>query len=259
MAGNLPYTGTLLRQHDPDRFFLTLLQPAAARPALWSLLAFHHEIAKTRAVVSEPTLGFMRLQWWREALEKIYAGDSVPAHEILAPLAQAIHAYDLPFMLFDHMITGRAFDLEKGTPDTPEELRQYVNGTLTPLTLLMLKVCAQPEEGAALISTAYGIAGIMRAIPYEARQGRCFVPASLATMDQLFRDRDKCYEAMRVLHSEAAQALADAGVFKAGLLKQMGHATHLYLRHMERLGYDVRDQRFSTQPPFFHLRMLWSR
>ena len=71
MAEKLPYTGTLAQQHDPDRFFLTLLQPAPVRPALWALLAFNYEVAKTREVVSDPTLGFMRLQWWREALEKI--------------------------------------------------------------------------------------------------------------------------------------------------------------------------------------------
>ncbi len=258
MAEKLPYTGTLAQQHDPDRFFLTLLQPAAVRPALWALLAFNYEVAKTREVVSDPTLGFMRLQWWREALENIYAGNPPPAHEVLEPLDAAIRAHDLPFDLFDRLITGREFDLEKVTPDSIDELKQYISGTVTPLTLLMLKVCGQSDAGAAQISAAYGIVGLMRAIPYQAQQGRCFVLPSLATMDQLFRDADKSREALVALHNEAAQSLVDAGAFRAPLLKQMGHAAHLCLRAMDRLDYDVRDQRFGALPPFFHLR-LWLR
>lgn len=259
MAEKLPYTGTLAQQHDPDRFFLTLLQPAPVRPALWALLAFNYEVAKTREVVSDPTLGFMRLQWWREALEKIYAGNPPPAHEVLEPLAAAMRAHDLPFDLFDRLITGREFDLEKTTPDSIEELKQYIAGTVTPLTLLMLKVCGQPEEGAAQIAEAYGITGIMRAIPYQAQQGRCFVPPHMATLDQLFCDVDKSREVLVTLHNEAAQALVDAGVFQARLLKHMGNAVNIYLRAMDKLGYDVRDQRFGALPPFFHLRMWLAR
>lgn len=259
MAERLPYTGTLAQQHDPDRFFLTLLQPAAVRSALWALLAFNYEVAKTREVVSDPTLGLMRLQWWREALENIYADHPPPAHEVLAPLAAAIHAHELPFALFDRLITGREFDLEKVTPDSIEELKLYIAGTVTPLTLLMLKVCGQPDDGAAQISQAYGMAGIMRAIPYQAQQGHCFVPPPLATLDQLFRDADKSREALVTLHNDAAQALVDAGIFKARLLKHMGNAVSLYLRAMDKLDYDVRDQRFGAPPPFFHLRMWLAR
>lgn len=226
---------------------------------MWALLAFNYEVAKTREVVSDPTLGFMRLQWWREALERIYAGHPPPAHEVLEPLSVAIRAHDLPFDLFDRLIAGREFDLEKVTPDSVEELNLYIAGTVTPLTLLMLKVCGQPEDGASQISYAYGLAGIMRAIPYQAQQGRCFVPPHLATMDQLFRDSDKSREALVTLHNEAAQALVDAGTFKARLLKQMGNAVSLYLRAMDKLDYDVRDQRFGASPPFFHLRMWLAR
>lgn len=259
MAEKLPYTGTLARQYDPDRFFLTLLQPAALRPALWALLAFNYEVAKTHEVVSDQTLGLMRLQWWREALEKNYAGATAPAHEILTPLAAAIRAHDLSFALFDCLIAGREFDLETETPDSIHELKQYIASTVTPLTLLMLKIGAQPEDGAAHISEAYGLAGIMRAIPYQAQQGRCFVPSHLASMDQLFRDAEKSREVLVALHNEAAQALVDAGAFRSSLLKHMGHAADMHLCMMDRLRHNVRDQRFGMLPPFYHLRLWLAR
>ncbi|HEY0901471.1 MAG TPA: squalene/phytoene synthase family protein, partial [Micavibrio sp.] len=244
MSEKLPYTGTLARQYDPDRFFLTLLQPAALRPALWALIAFHYEVAKTREVVSEPTLGFMRLQWWRENIEKICNGAAAPAHEVLQPLAAAIGAYQLPFALFDRLITAREFDLEQGTPESLPELVKYLSDTVTPLTELMLKVCGQDATGAGEISIAYGLAGVMRAIPFHARQGRCMVPPTLADIDMLFSNDEKRRAALVILHNMAAQSLVDAGLFHAPLLKHMAKAADLYLSHMNKLDYDVRDARF---------------
>lgn len=256
MSQVIPYTGTLVRQHDPDRFFLTLLQPASVRPALWALLAFNYEVAKTREVVSEPTLGYMRLQWWREALEKLYAGHSAPKHEILEPLADVIRQYKIPFELFDTLLTGREFDLEDKTPETITDLKNYIDSTVAPLTRLMLVVANEPADGADHISQAYGIAGLMRAIPSHAQQGRCFIPKQLSTLDELFRDGEKRQNVLINLHNEACQELVEAGSFKSRLLRQMGDVARLYLNHMSRLKYDLLNERFSQMPPFFHLRLM---
>ena len=51
--------------------------------------AANHEIAKTAEVVSEPAIGQIRLQWWREALEGVEAGRP-RAHEVAIPLAEAV-------------------------------------------------------------------------------------------------------------------------------------------------------------------------
>ena len=211
MAENLPYTGTLIRQHDPDRFFMTLLEPASVRPALWALLAFHYEVAKTREVVSEPTLGYMRLQWWRDALEKLYAGNPPPAHEVLEPLAAVIQKYSLPFDLFDELISAREFDLDGTVPENLEVLQRYTTSTVAPLTKLILKVCGDSAAGVEQISCAYGLTGVMRAIPFMAQQGRSLVPVDMASSDDLFRDQVRCHEVLLQIHEAAAQSLVDAG------------------------------------------------
>lgn len=257
MSDGLPYTGSLVRQHDPERFFLTLLAPAAVRPALWAVLAFNYEVAKTREVVSEPTLGFIRLQWWRDALTSLYAGNNPPAHEILEPLSAAIRTYDLPFDLFDAVLTGREFDLEDKIPATVVEMKDYISSTATPLVKLMLKICGESLDGAAPIAMAYGIAGLMRAIPFHAQQGRCFVPLELGTQDDLFRDVDLRHDVMTDLHNKACSELVAAGSFRSKFLKRKAKATHIYLRHMNRLDYDLLDPRYAATPPFFHVRLLF--
>ena len=66
---NLSPLARLVRRHDRDRFLTALFAPAERREDLLALYAFNYEIAKTREVVSEPVLGQIRLQWWRETID----------------------------------------------------------------------------------------------------------------------------------------------------------------------------------------------
>ena len=123
----LSYCGELVRKHDPDRFFMSLMQPADRREALWALYAFNYEIAKTREVVTDTTLGLIRLQWWRDGIAEIYDGKDVRQNEILPTLAQAIKDYDLPQKLFEDLCYAREFDLEGVIPaDMAGLLKPYV-------------------------------------------------------------------------------------------------------------------------------------
>jgi len=79
-----------LRRHDRDRYLSALFVPADRRGAAIALYVFNHEIAKTREVVTEPLLGQIRLQWWREAIGEAYAGGAIRPHEVMTPLAGAI-------------------------------------------------------------------------------------------------------------------------------------------------------------------------
>src|SRR6202045_4412867 len=62
----------LVRRHDRDRFQTVLFAPAARREALFALYAFNYEIARVRESVTEPMLGRLRLEWWREIIAAAY-------------------------------------------------------------------------------------------------------------------------------------------------------------------------------------------
>ena len=100
----------LLRQHDIDRFRFGLLAAAQHREAVFTLYAFNHEVAKTRESVSETMIGAIRLQWWRDSIDGIFAG-SPRQHEIIEPLAACISTYGLPRRPFDDLINARERDL----------------------------------------------------------------------------------------------------------------------------------------------------
>src|SRR5215469_14316459 len=66
-ADRLSSVAALVQRHDRDRYQTVLFAPVAHREALFALYAFNYEIARVRERVTEPILGRMRLEWWREA------------------------------------------------------------------------------------------------------------------------------------------------------------------------------------------------
>ena len=71
----------LVRRHDRDRFQTVLFAPTARREALFALYAFNYEIASVRKRVTVPTLGRIRLEWWRETIAAAYEGGPAKASQ----------------------------------------------------------------------------------------------------------------------------------------------------------------------------------
>lgn len=172
----------LLRRYDYDRFLTGLFAPADRREALYAVYAFNLEIARTREAVSEPMLGQIRLQWWREAIEEIYAGRA-RRHEVVEPLAIAVADLALPRAAFDRLIDAREADLSDTVPENLEELGAYARetgGAILNLAGAVLGATDEASVGALeATGTAYALAGILRAVPFHARSKRQLLPADL--------------------------------------------------------------------------------
>ncbi len=180
-----------LRRFDYDRYLCTLFAPPAARDALFALYAFNLEVAKIRELVSEPMLGEIRLQWWREAVEGIYGG-ATRRHQCVEALAAAIGRHDLPRAPFDALIDARAFDLTDGPPATLGDLEAYADVTSGALQVIALNVLGGGREDAVAAARSAGIAwalvGLIRAVPFHAGGGRLYLPADLLDAAGVSRD-----------------------------------------------------------------------
>ena len=82
------YCNDLVRRRDEDRWLSAQYASAEDRTRLTVLYAFHQELTQIPAAVSEPPLGEIRLQWWREALDEALSGQKVRAHPVVQALAQ---------------------------------------------------------------------------------------------------------------------------------------------------------------------------
>lgn len=171
-----------VRRYDHDRYLTALFAPADRREDLFALYAFNLEVAKTREVVSEPMLGQIRLQWWRESIDGAYAGDP-RRHEVVEPLAAAITRHGLDRTLFDRLIDGREADMDDEAPTDLDCLINYAQVTGAPVTQLAAQMLGATDpasqEAARLVGTGWALTGIIRAVPFLARGHRCRLPANL--------------------------------------------------------------------------------
>jgi NADH dehydrogenase [ubiquinone] 1 alpha subcomplex assembly factor 6 len=173
-ADRLSPVAALVRRHDRDRFQTVLFAPAARREALFALYAFNYEIARVRESVTEPMLGRMRLQWWRENIATAYEGGPVRRHPVVEPLTVVIRELALTREHFDRLIDARETDLEDQPPASLAALEDYAEGTSARLVYLALEVLGVRDpaaiEAGLHVGIAHSLAGLLRAMSVRARQ-----------------------------------------------------------------------------------------
>ena len=174
----------LVRRHDRERYQTALFAPVARREALFALYAFNYEIARTRESVSEPMLGQIRLQWWREVITAAYDMTPVRRHEVSLPLAAAIRERGLSRHYFDRLIDGRERDLDDSPPASLASLEDYAEATSASLVQLACEALYAGDDAdmaaARHIGIAFALTGLLRAMPFHARAGRCYIPAEIS-------------------------------------------------------------------------------
>lgn len=272
---DLSYSGREVRKYDNDHFLTGLFAPADRREALFALHAFNLEIAKTREVVSEPILGQMRLQFWRDGIAAVYEGGSVPRHGVMDPLAEAIRRHGLSRALFDRLIDAREADLDDDPPANLTCLVNYAEVTGAPLVQLALEILGVRDEEAQAagrqVGIGYALAGILRAVPFHARQHRQLLPADLmakhgASSADLFELRSKPevrpvvaeVAAAARSHLEEARALRRT-VPKAALPALLPAVlAELHLRVVAKEGNDVFAPRVLMPNPFRQAKLAWA-
>ena len=153
---------------DPDRLRASKLAEPMAQTALGWIYAFHLELAKVPELVSEPMIGEIRYQWWREAVAEIYEGGHVRAHEVTTPLSIVLREYDVPRFWVDRLIDGRNRDLDPSPFVNITEAIDYCHQTSGVLMQIAARcLTADFDEQAVLAAgEAWGLTGLARAYRY---------------------------------------------------------------------------------------------
>jgi phytoene synthase len=111
-AASHRYVLDLVRVADRDRFLGALFAPEPVRSDLLALLAFDHELARTRSVTREPMLARIRLEWWREAVTEA-AGTAKPrAQPIVESLSETVRRHQLAPQGLVALIDAREEEIE---------------------------------------------------------------------------------------------------------------------------------------------------
>lgn len=257
--------GLEVRRHDRDRFVTALFAPADRRESLFALYAFSAELARIRDSVSEPLLGEIRLQWWRDTVTALF-NDVEVAHPVAIGLGMAIRDHRISRDHLDRLIDARTADLVDDSPADLAALEAYVEGTAGTLAVLAVEALGAREPGAAEAAhhagMAWGLTGILRATPFRARAGRSVLPADLMEVHRLTVESLATGSASagmvpiaKIVADRVQHHLSLARSQRAAVPRRARAAlltvplTEVYLSRLKRAGYNLSDTSWSAVRP----------
>ncbi len=227
----------IAREADPDRSIAALFAPREARAGLFALYAFNAELARVAEQVSEAPLGAIRLQWWREAIECAASGEAT-GHPIADAVGDMVGAGGPTRERVSRervaaLIDARHFDVETKIMPDGAALDAYLHDTAGALFALAAEIAgakgasvkgASVEQAARAAGTAYGLTGLMRALPVHAARGLVFLPADAlrhygTSPEQVLAGKtsDGLGELLAALRAKAKEALRMAERLIGGL------------------------------------------
>lgn len=269
LASDYATCDALLKRDDRDRWLASLFLPTHLRPHIHALYAFSLEIARVRQRVSEPALGEIRFQYWREVLAGEVGGEANP---IAAALLDTIARFGLPRDPFVALIDARLFDLYDAPMPSVATLEAYAKATAASLFQLAASILdpgADAQSAAEHAGIAYAVTGLLRALSWHLAAGQVYIPRDILSAQGLRpedprsgRDNVALLAAladMRALarrHIRAFAAIPAGSAGKAALAFLPIALCEPYLREMERPGYDPFASRIDL-PEWRRLWLLW--
>jgi 15-cis-phytoene synthase len=175
---------TVARAYEPERYLAATLAKEPARAALLAVTAFSADLHRITTTATQPVLGEIRLQWWRDSLDTLAKGGRTGA-PLADSLGDAITAHALPSAMLIAMTEARAWDLyDDPMPDQPS-LDGYLTKTEAIPFELALRVLKVPAGHAAQLAAPagriYGLTRILAHLPAALAAGRLPIPAAALT------------------------------------------------------------------------------
>lgn len=185
------YCLSTLRGLDRDRYLACLLMPEALRRDMAALYLFNAEIARVRDLVRDPLPGEIRLQWWRDLLER--DGKAEDSGPLAAALFDVIERNRLPRSVLSSMCEARIFDLYDDPMPTRHDFEGYAGETASALIQLGLMIAAPASaqahaEAAGHAGVAQAVAGALLLMPRHAARGQVYLPLDMLAAAGLDRD-----------------------------------------------------------------------
>ncbi len=173
----------IVRSSSPDRYISALYAPAEIRGYLFAVYGFDAEISQIAERVSEPVPGEIRLQWWRDVIAGGRTGEA-SGHPVAAALVDTINRFELPRQNLASLIDARIFDLYCDPMPSRNDLEGYCGETVSAVfqfaaMVLDPSAAKHVSDCAGHAGVAYGIAGLLQALPRSRARGQCFVPLDI--------------------------------------------------------------------------------
>lgn len=224
-----------LKKFDPDRFLLSFfVNDNQKHSFLLAVDIFNLEIASIRDVIDTPHMGYIRLQWWKDEIKKIYAGEKYAPHPVLQGLAEGLLSYSIPPDDVYQLITAREADFEEYDDF---DIAAYARNIHVPLLKIKAKILGEVQSTDAL-AEGYALIGLLRAIPFYRARSQVVMPSIQP-------------DAVKGI-CEMAEALLNANKATDRYFRAHEVLARLYLKQIKAAGYQPEKL---TPLPFKELRV----
>ena len=238
---------------EPDRYLSALLAPREARDDLVTLAAFLAEMAKIAEQVSDPMLGEIRIQWWRDALLPSQEG-TLSGNPIADAFADVMKRRALSQSALSDLLDAHTHALYPSSPPSVEALFLELDFTETAAFHFAGQILGATEDPAFAGMThdagiAYGLARRALRMPFSLARGREILPGDWQLNSAAVTDASAGPGALSLgikhLVQEARARLVQIKAnwprtspeLKAALLPVA--LVEPYLKALERRGYDA--------------------
>lgn len=136
---------------EPDWLLVLPYVGTQARAAWLSVLAFAAEVIGAPARVSQPMLGQVRLQWWREALDEVFGPGAARRHPVVTALEATLaerHEVQEPLSRLIDGVEAFLWPGEDDDLDAAIAIRRPVHGALAEA---LARIAGSPDGGDGLV------------------------------------------------------------------------------------------------------------
>ncbi|CAM0140160.1 unnamed protein product [Umbelopsis sp. WA50703] len=185
------YCADSVRKHDYENYLCIPFYPRELQDTQYAIRAFNVELASIRENVSNPVIGKMRTQFWKDTIDKTFA-KTPPQQPIALALGEALQRTSLSPMWFKRIINEREENLEDPQFMTIKDMEKYAENTASCLLYLQLESLKIRDVTAdhivSHIGKAIGIATLLRALPFHASQKRLILPAEVTAKHNVVQE-----------------------------------------------------------------------
>ncbi len=265
----LSYCGRQCREHDRDRYLCALFAAPRRREGLFALAAFNNELAQIATIVSQPMLGLIRLQWWRDALVGLARGE-VLAHPVIEALAEAKASFPLDVDLLHAAIDAREREMDDVPIVDTRQLFAFVDATsggLNEAGAVLLGADAQQRQAARAAGRAHGLMRLVAVTRQMAAAGRTLLPDDALRAERIdltqLAEGEAAHRLQGLLDEIVRQADADitqARAVRAGVAASLRPALLLTVLAARDLAAARRRGMAMTpedRPPWLVLELAW--
>ncbi len=176
-------SAALARRVDPDRFLTALPAPAAKRGALFTVIAFNHELVRALEMPSVrsgsgPIAALIRLHWWREVVEG--ERNDWRAQPVATELRALLDGGTVRSDTLLGLVAAREAEAE-GMQTLAEWRSVMASGAGGVQRAIGEVLGVAPEQGnrIAAVGAAYGTGALRRHLPAILALGRCPLPEEM--------------------------------------------------------------------------------